>query len=245
MTRWPYPRFIAHRGGGTLAPENTLAGLRLAPRYGYRAVEFDVMLSADGTPFLIHDETLERTTDGAGAVADTPDRILRALDAGSWYGEIFSGECIPTLDEAMRLCLELGLWANIEIKPARGRETETGATVGRLVLASCRRSSLPPPLLSAFSVAALDAARRVAPELPRGLLMDELTPHWRESAAALGCLSVHCNASRIHASGIAAVREAGYGLACYTVNDPADADRLIAAGVDAVFTDRLDRIPAR
>jgi glycerophosphoryl diester phosphodiesterase len=75
----PLPRWFAHRGGGSLAPENTLAGIRLAARLGYKAVEFDVMLSGDGTPVLIHDETLERTTNGVGRVCETPDaRSFRA-----------------------------------------------------------------------------------------------------------------------------------------------------------------------
>ena len=105
------PRWFAHRGGGTLAPENTLAGIRLAARMGFKAVEFDVMLSADGTPVLIHDETLERTTSGAGRVCDTSDDALFLLDAGN-------GERIPRFSEAAALCREYGLLANIEIKPA-------------------------------------------------------------------------------------------------------------------------------
>ncbi|MCC7269211.1 MAG: glycerophosphodiester phosphodiesterase, partial [Rhodocyclaceae bacterium] len=93
---WPHPRLIAHRCGGALAPENTLAGLRKAFELGYRAVEFDVMLSGDGTPVLIHDETLERTTDGRGRVADTSDAELARLDAGSWRGAQFAGEPLPS-----------------------------------------------------------------------------------------------------------------------------------------------------
>ncbi|HRC61180.1 MAG TPA: glycerophosphodiester phosphodiesterase family protein, partial [Candidatus Propionivibrio aalborgensis] len=81
---WTLPRVFAHRCGGALAPENTLAGLRMAAAMGCRAVEFDVMLSADSSPWLIHDETLERTTNGAGRVCDTSDDALRKLDAGSY-----------------------------------------------------------------------------------------------------------------------------------------------------------------
>ena len=81
---WVLPRVVAHRCGGALAPENTLAGLPIAAALGYRAVEFDVMLSADATPWVIHDETLERTTSGFGNVCATPDVILRTLDAGAY-----------------------------------------------------------------------------------------------------------------------------------------------------------------
>ena len=132
------PRLIAHRCGGNRAPENTLAGLHEAARAGCRAVEFDVMLSADGTPVLIHDETLERTTNGVGRVCETPDAVLFSLDAGA-------GERIPTLAEAAVLCQRYGLLANIEIKPATGHEAATGASVARFVQAGrghgsrCRR----------------------------------------------------------------------------------------------------------
>src|SRR6266545_5338922 len=97
---WPYPRVVGHRGGGALAPENTLAGIRMAAAMGFGGVEFDVMLSVDGVPVLIHDETLERTTDGRGAVADTPYDALTRLDAGSWFDARFRGERIPSFELA-------------------------------------------------------------------------------------------------------------------------------------------------
>ena len=155
MTAWPFPRLIAHRGAGTLAPENTLAALAVAVRYGYRAVEIDVMLSSEGTPFLIHDERLDRTTNGTGSVARARDAELRALDAGRWHG--------------------------------------------------------------AF------------------------TPDWRAEAEQLGCVAIHSKTRKTTRAHIAAVRQAGFALACYTVNDPGEAEWLFAAGVDAIFTDRPDR----
>ena len=108
---WPYPRIVAHRGGGTLAPENTLAAIRLGAEMGFRGVEFDVMLAGDGTPVLIHDETLERTTGVKGEVARTSWAELAQLDAGSWKGEKWRGERIPSFEQAGRLCRELGLCA--------------------------------------------------------------------------------------------------------------------------------------
>ena len=122
--RLALPRYIAHRCGGVLAPENTLAGLQVAAARGCQAVEFDVMLSGDGTPVLIHDETLERTTNGIGPVCKTPDAVLFSLDAGQ-------GERIPTLVEAAAICQRHGLLANVEIKPAAGFETQTGEAVAR------------------------------------------------------------------------------------------------------------------
>ncbi|MFZ2854812.1 MAG: glycerophosphodiester phosphodiesterase family protein, partial [Rhodocyclaceae bacterium] len=128
------PRVFAHRCGGALAPENTLAGLRIAAQMGCAAVEFDVMLSADGSPWLIHDETLARTTDGVGRVCDARDTDLARLDAGRHHHPAFRGEALPTLAAAAALCRRLGLLANVEIKPAAGFEAVSGEVVARRVL---------------------------------------------------------------------------------------------------------------
>jgi glycerophosphoryl diester phosphodiesterase len=231
------PRLIGHRGGGTLAPENTLAGLRTAVRFGYRAVEFDVMLSADGTPVLIHDETLERTTNGRGAVVETPDAVLLQLDAGSWHGTAFASERIPTLAAAAAVLHELRLWANVEIKPAAGYEARTGEIVARVV----RNLWLgrPPALLSSFSVAALGAAREMAPQLPRGLLVEAIPADWREQVRELQCMSLHCSAAMTTPAEIRQVADSGTAVVCYTVNDVELGARLMEAGA-AIITDRLD-----
>jgi glycerophosphoryl diester phosphodiesterase len=238
---WPYPRVIGHRGGGTLAPENTLAGIRRAARMGFHAVEFDVMLSSDKVPLLIHDETLERTTNGRGKVADTPFSGLTGLDAGAWFGNAFRGEPLPSFHQAGKLCVELGLWANVEIKPARGFEHETGTVTAKLARELWHGIALP-PLLSSFEPAALEAARTAAPELSRGLLTDRLERGWREVAGDLGCVSVHCSCQHLEAAQANKVHEAGFWLLCYTVNDADSARRLFSWGVDAIFTDRLDLI---
>lgn len=239
MADWPYPRVIAHRGGGTLAPENTLAALAAAARCGCRGVEFDARLSAEGTPFLIHDATLDRTTTGRGLVSGATNAVLRALHAGRGYGPEFAGEPLPTLAEAIARCLELGLWANIEMKAEDGDEDACGSAVARVVEQAWRGL---PPLLSSFSTIALAAARRIAPELPRALLVGRLAGDWRTQARQLGCVAVHTKASRTSPADIAAVGEAGLALACYTVDDPEAARRLFAAGVNALFTDRPDRL---
>lgn len=224
----PLPRCFAHRCGGVLAPENTLLGLTRAAAAGFLAVEFDVMLSADGTPVLIHDETLERTTNGRGAVAETPDRVLRTLDAGA-------GEAIPTLAEAAALCRALGLYANVEIKPAAGLAARTGAVVGAAARALWRGA--PPPLLSSFVPDALVAAREQAPELPRGLLLEAGEPGWAALAGALGAATLHLAADAADDAILARAARLGLPVLCYTVNDPRLATRLFARGVAAVFTD--------
>jgi len=235
---WNHPRGIAHRGGGVLAPENTLAGLRMAADLGCKGVEFDVMLSGDGTPVLIHDETLERTTSGRGRVAETGDAELARLDAGSWHSGRFAGEPVPSFGDAAELCLALGLWANVEIKPSRGHEAETG----RKVALEARElwSGLPPPLLSSFSLEALVAAREAAPELPRGLLVGAPPADWLTRLRQLGCLSLHCSRRYFGRRLLDEARHAEVPLLVYTVNDPEDAMQLLHSGVAAVITDRID-----
>jgi glycerophosphoryl diester phosphodiesterase len=238
---WPYPRVIAHRGGGSLAPENTLAALRTGARRGFAGVEFDVMLSRDSVPVLIHDETLERTTNGSGRVAASSWQELAALDAGSWFGAPFAGEPLPRYADAVRLCVALGLWANVEIKPDARFERETGRVVAAMSSALWRAAPVA-PLLSSFSVDALEEAAATAPDLPRGLLAGEIPADWRDRLMQLGCFSLHCDYRHLTRAQAQAVKEAGFALLCYTVNDPATAHELWAWGVDAIITDRLDLI---
>jgi glycerophosphoryl diester phosphodiesterase len=228
----PLPRWIAHRGGGSLAPENTLAGIRVAARLGFKAVEFDVMLSGDGTPVLIHDETLERTTNGAGRVCDTPDSLLFALDAGQ-------GERIPRFAEAAALCRELGLLANVEIKPSAGHELATAAVVARQT-ADLWRGAAVQPLLSSFSLAALAVARDVAPEISRGVLFEAPPRDWLAEVQRLQAISLHCDADLVGDEVLAEARAHDVPVLCYTVNAPEQAEALFGRGVSGVFTDRLD-----
>lgn len=230
------PRWFAHRGGGGLAPENTLAGIRLAAGLGYRAVEFDVMLSGDGTPVLVHDETLERTTNGVGRVCETPDTVLFALDAGR-------GERIPRFAEAAALCRECGLLANVEIKPAAGYELQTAAVVARLT-ASLWQGAPVQPLLSSFSLAALEVARDLAPQIPRGVLYESVPPDWLADLARLQAVSLHCDADLLAGDVLHEALVRHVPVLCYTVNDPQRAKMLFARGVSALFTDRLDLFSA-
>lgn len=231
---WPYPRIVAHRGGGSLAPENTLGAIRLGASLGFRGVEFDVMLAGDGTPVVIHDETTERTTGVKGRVSLLPYAQLEKLDAGN-------GEIIPRFQKAAELCRTLGLWANVEIKPAGGRDRATGEAVARATRELWRGAELP-PVLSSFSIVALEAAQASAPELPRGFLTDELPRDWEATVRRLGCVSVHCDHETLTEQKARAVREAGYSLACWTVNDPAAGRRLLKWGVDCLITDALRAI---
>src|SRR6185436_19559800 len=161
---WPYPRIVAHRGGGALAPENTLGAIRLGAAMGFKGVEFDVMLASDGTPVVIHDETVDRTTDGKGEVSKMSYAELSGFS-------INKTEKIPRYEDVVRLCRELGIWANVEIKPAKGYELATGDAVARMTRELWKDAPVA-PLLSSFSPVALAAAQEAAPELPRGGLCD-------------------------------------------------------------------------
>jgi glycerophosphoryl diester phosphodiesterase len=239
-TPWPYPPWIAHRGAGKLAPENTLAAFRLGAAHGYRAFECDVKLSADGVPFLLHDSTLQRTTNGRGPAAALDWSELSRLDAGGWHGRAYAGEPIPSFDAIARYCLRNAFMLDIEIKPSPGRERETGAAVARAAAALWAGAPLP-PLLTSFDASALEAAKDSALQLPRGLLLDSLRKGWLDEALALGCVAVVTNYSVLDAAVLAQLHDAGLRGLVYTVNDPAEARRLDALGIDGIVTDAVDR----
>jgi glycerophosphoryl diester phosphodiesterase len=238
--RLHYPRIIAHRGGGALAPENTLAGMRIAQRMGCRGVEFDVALTADGVPILMHDATLDRTTNGTGFVAAKTAAEVARLDAGGKHHRAFAVEPAPTFRAALQACAQLGLWANVEIKPTPGTEAETGRMAASTVAAHAAAHPAAAIVLSSFSVPALRQAMQVAPAIPRALLTESIPADWREQLAAAGASALHTAAQGISAARIAPLCNSGALLACYTVNDRATADALFAVGVSAIFTDRID-----
>lgn len=241
MSHWPYPRILAHRGGGTLAPENTLCAIRMGAQMGYSGVEIDVMLAGDGTPVLMHDQTLKRTAGLRAAVARTGYAAMAQLDAGRWRGARWRGERIPRFEEAARLCRELGLWANVEIKPVQGYERRTGDAVARMAAEHWRGAPLQ-PVLSSFSPLALAAARQAEPQLPRGLLVGRLPKHWREMLADLECVALHANHRTLNARIVDEAHRAGAAVLAWTVNDRRVARKLLGWGVECLVTDRLDRM---
>ena len=237
---WPYPLWIAHRGAGTLAPENTLAAFRLGAAHGYRAFECDVKLSRDGVPFLLHDATLERTTNGHGRAADQDWTALSRLDAGGWHGRGHAGEPLPTLQALAAWVRANGHRLNIEIKPTPGDETVTGDAVARAATALWAGDAVP-PLLSSFRPESLLAAQAAAPALPRALLLDTLWDGWHDVAQRLGAAAIVCKHTLLDATLRDTLRASGWRALCYTVNEAADAARLRALGVDGLITDAVDR----
>ena len=236
---WPYPRWIAHRGAGRLAPENTLAAMRLGASHGYRMFECDVKLSANGIAFLMHDATLERTTSGQGTGGALPWSALSQLDAGSWHSRGYAGEPLASLAAIARYCRHNGYFLNIEIKPTPGLEAETGGAVADAA-ARLWEGAAVPPLLTSFRPEALKAAQQVQPQLPRGLLLDSLWTGWLETALTLDCVALVCNQTLWDASTVLQAKSAGFRCLSYTVNDEWAAQRLWDLGTDGIITDRVD-----
>jgi len=242
MNSWPYPRWVAHRGAGKLAPENTLAAFRLGASHGYRMFECDAKLSADGVVFLMHDAALDRTTSGRGIGGAQPWSALAQLDAGGWHSRAYAGEPLPTLENLARFCLANGHLLNIEIKPTPGTERETGEAVAREA-ARLWQGAAVPPLLTSFQVESLEGAQAVQPELPRGLLLDKLWDGWLDAARQLGCVAIVCNHALWDATVVSMVHDAGMRALSYTVNDDRTAQRLLELGTDGIITDRVDLFP--
>lgn len=240
MSHWPYPKIVAHRGGGKLAPENTLVAIDTGAHYGHTMIEFDAKLSQDGQIFLLHDDTLDRTSNGRGVAGELRWDQLVNVDAGSWFSDAFTGEPLPLLSQVAERCLQHGMMANIEIKPTTGLETETGAVVALAARELWRGQTA--PLLSSFSVEALEAAQQSAPELPRGLLLDSWRDDWQDLTTRLGCVSIHLNHTLLDEVRVARLKAAGLHILVYTVNSPPRAAQLLLWGVDAICTDNIDQI---
>lgn len=225
--------------------------MRCGLAHGFHAVEFDVMLSKDGMPVLMHDPYLGRTVAGSGYISDYTANELAAMDAGSWFGSSFAGEPVPRYEDVVVFCKANGIWMNVEIKPVSGFERETGEVVGALtqqlyateidaVKAGASVALL--PLFSSFAFDAVAAARDAAPDIPRGFLVDTIPADWQEQLTALGAVALHTNHKNLSQRQAHAIKQSGYSLFCYTVNDEARARELLAWGVDGFCTDRIDLI---
>lgn len=240
--RWPYPRLIAHRGAGKLAPENTLAAMRCGAQHGYSMFEYDVKLSKDKVAILHHDECLDRTSNATGPVTDYSLAELHQFDFGGWHSPEFYGEPILTLCGMANFSLPLSLYSNIEIKPSQGLEAETGALVARQAQTLWAQASLP-PLLSSFSIPCLEAAALGAPELPRALLIEQELPTTAiiEQLHRLGCVGVNIDHQLIHADLVRTCQQHNFFITAWTVNTATEIGALFDLGVDAIITDAVDQ----
>lgn len=237
---WPLPFWIAHRGAGRLAPENTLAAFRAGAGFGYRAFECDLKLSRDGVPFLLHDDDLDRTSNGRGPAGALDWSQLSRLDAGSWLGRTYAGEPLASLEAIAAFVIANQLAVNIELKPNPGQAFETGAVLGREVTRLWAGQTLR-PVFSSFEPDALAGVRSSAPAERRALLLDTHRDTWLGEAQALGCGAVITNHRLMDAARLEAIHAAGLRALVYTVNDEATARRLRSLGIDGLITDAVDR----
>lgn len=227
---------IGHRGAAAFAPENTIESFALAHDFGCRAVEFDVVLSADGEPFLFHDETLNRTTNAAGAVGLASSKYLKTLDAGSWFSKKFHDTRIPTLRETLNWLLARQMTANVEIKPTLGT---TEATVKAVLsdLNDIWPKHTPLPLVSSFDVHALHLCREQHATLPLAFLLKRWQPDEIKMAETLGCVAINISRTAINPSRVQALKQKGFMVYVYTVNHQSLISMYSSWGVDGVFSD--------
>jgi glycerophosphoryl diester phosphodiesterase len=217
----------AHRGASAEAPENTLAAFRRALEVGADGIELDVHLSADGVPVVIHDDTLERTTDGSGPVAAQSRASLARLDAGTWFSPEFSGEELPTLQATLRL-LTGRLRLNLEVKEARA---------GMAVVDLLGHFPQVEAVISSFDYGLLARLRRNAPELPLAVLQDAGDWHRAlDRAVALRACAFHPHVDLVNRPLLAACRQLQLPVYAWTVDDPGRARSLFRAGVAGLFT---------
>jgi len=228
---------IAHRGASGSAPENTLAALKLAIDQGAKSAEIDVSISSDHIPFVHHDDTLDRCTNGTGLLSEQTAEALDKLDASKGM-KTYSGEPLPRLQGVIELLAKHKVGLNLEIKPQAGLEHETVEAICKNI-----KSAWPndvPLVFSSFSYLSLQLAYEKLPKVARGLLIEHIPEDWQTKAAAIECVNVHCDGSKLTESQAQEIKSAGYYLYCYTVNDVEKAKSLIAMGVDGLFTDYPD-----
>lgn len=227
---------FAHRGANTYAPENTMAAFKKATQLGVDGLEFDVQLSKDGVPVIIHDEKLDRTTSGQGLVKDFTLADLQAFDAGSWFAPEFSGAEIPTLDQVLYEFQDSDLLFNIELKS--GIILYPGLEEAVLKSVSNRRLE-ERVLISSFNHYSLVACRELNPAVRTGILyVAGLYEPWNY-AKALGCYSVHPLFYHLqHPEIVMGFKEHNLPVYAWTVNETEHMKLMIAGGIEAIITDR-------
>jgi glycerophosphoryl diester phosphodiesterase len=235
---WPYHRLVAHRGAGLSAPENTLAAFQHGYDMGYRMFECDAKVSADGIVYLLHDATLDRTTNSQGMAHHYIWDEISQLDAGSWHSEWFAGTGVPSLEQVAKFCIERNCLLNIEIKPSPGFESLTGTCVAQKAMEYWSGNNVL-PLLTSFKREALQSALITAPELPRGLLMHELSTDWQEAVQTLQCQAIACHYPIYTQSLIQECHDLSLRCMAYTVNDVEKAIDLLEMGLDTIITDDM------
>ena len=246
MTLGERPRVIAHRGFSGNAPENTLVAIEQAIELGADMVEVDVGLTSDGHVVLLHDETLDRTTDGSGLLSDASLETVRRLDAGSWFAAEYEGEPVPTLGEALDL-VRGRILINIEIKGEAVGEQAAGGIVDKVLHAVRERQMLDQIVISSFEPRALEHARQLDATVRTASLYNRDLHSGQGPLEVMNAVDANgFNLSRreVTAEIVEQCHGTGRPVAVYTVNKERVMCRMIDLGVDALFTDHPDRMLA-
>jgi len=251
LNLWPHQApclVIGHRGAMGYAPENTLISFEEAIRRGADLLEMDVQLSADGEVVVMHDTSVDRTTDGSGLVRDLPWRKIKSFDAGIWYGPDYAGQYVPSLAEvitrfrARKTTKRHLIGLIIELKTVRG----SGGSLADAVVALLQREEFTDRCcVISFDTVALQEVRAAHKTLPTGLLFSEDTEDGRVAQAkAIGAQSIFPRKTWVSARGVAAAHKAGLSVATWTANTKNEMKRMMTCGVDAIATNYSDRLRA-
>ncbi len=230
---------IGHRGAAGLTPENTKLAFLKALDLGADAIEFDVQLTKDNVCIVFHDESLDRTTDGKGFVADTTWEVISRLDAGRWFAESFRGIEVPRLEEILKT-LGGRTTLNIEFKPDKGREERL---VRHVITAVARFDLWESVLFSSFDMPSIELLRRLVPKARIGVLC---VPHKLADALALaekvGAETIHPHVGMVDSDFVQDAHRRGWKVWAWTANEPGEIELLKALGVDGIFSDYPDRV---
>ena len=235
------PTLIGHRGAAAYAPENTLAAIHAAADMGLEWIRLDVKITQDGMAVLFADDTLTRTTGAGGTVADTSFAAISELDAGSWFGESFINERVPTLEDALDVVNSRGLYPVLVLRPCAGREIDTAEAALDAATRIWPEDEAPPMIVSASHVT-LETCRDMLPDWPRGLLIEEYAENWAEMGDYLDITSLHVADTGLSRDAVEEYVESQLPLICHVVNDARRAQELLRWGVDSIVTDQPDVI---
>lgn len=232
-------QIIAHRGASGYAPENTESAIRLAATQGATWIEFDVRMSRDNVPLLMHDSKLNRTSNGKGAVIKQDWETLSQLDSGAWFSAEFPKEPILSFEKCVQLCSELGLFMQVELKPNKRYELELVAAINEVII---ENNCIDNCLFSSFCKVSLAQIRQQIPKAKIAMLTEKITPGTYKYMQEYQTNELHFWLKKLNPRALQECHDKGIITRCYTVNQRADALMLKELGVSAIFTDYPDKM---
>ncbi|OED46067.1 glycerophosphoryl diester phosphodiesterase [Endozoicomonas sp. (ex Bugula neritina AB1)] len=239
-------KVFAHRGVSSLAPENTLAAFRLTKQFGVKWIEADADILPDGTVIIIHDSTLDRCSDHAGLATNLDKDSIKKVDAGSWFSDEFAGEPIPTLDDLIELVNQYQLNLNLELKSCRTKQLNDALIAG-VVEGLKKLDSDRELIVSCFNHLVLSHFKQAMPEVEVACLFEKATlwEDWPAIMEMVGANTIHPENEGLTQDSVRSMKEHGYNVHVWTVNDRARINELFNWGVDGVFTDLPQLMPAK